>query len=126
MVEISCFVVLDYGLLAGSVYQFWAGGLQSFHCGAQLCRPAIVAQENTVSLCRVIDIASCSHSVEQDIKVLAAACDDNIDCRNIFRSFPREAELWSLWLAESDASEEHRKLCGSYNVYKVNLCSKLK
>ena len=116
MIEVSCFVVLDRGLLTSSVYQFWPGGLQSFHCGTQLCRPAIIAQEYTVSLCRVIDVAGCSHSVEQDVKVFTAACDDNVDCGDLFRSFPREAELWSLWLAECDASEEHRQLRGSYNA----------
>jgi hypothetical protein len=88
MIEVPCFVVLDYRLLAGSVYQFWASGLQPFHCGTQLCRPAIIAQEYTVSLCRIIDVASCSHSVEQDVKILAAARDDDIDRRNIFRSLP--------------------------------------
>lgn len=113
MVEVSCFVVLDRWLFASSVYQFWTDDVQAFHGGLQLCRSSIVAQENTVSVGGIVDVASGSHSVKQDVKVLAATCYDDVDCGNIFGLIPFEVELWSLWLSKGDTSEEHRELCGS-------------
>jgi hypothetical protein len=88
MIEVSCFVIFDCRFLAGSVNQFWAKDVQALHCAPEFRRPSIVAQKYTVSVSGIVDVASGSHSVEQDIGVFPAACDDDIDCRDIFRLVP--------------------------------------
>lgn len=105
MIEIAGFVVFDGRLLACRVNQLWADDLQGLYSSTEFFGCTVVAQEDSETFRRIVDVAGGSHRVEQHVQVFTAASDDDIDFRDIFGLMPFETELWSFGSTECDASE---------------------
>ena len=112
MVEIAGFVVFDGRLLACRVNQLWADDLQGLYSSTEFFGCTVVAQEDSETFRRIVDVAGRSHGIEQHVQVLAAASDDDVDRGDIFGLVPFETELGAFGAVEGDASEEDWELSG--------------
>jgi hypothetical protein len=83
MVEIAGFVVFDGAFDACGVLQLWELRGVRFDSIAQIRRSAVVADEDTISVYRVIENAGGLHRIHDHCHILITSGDEYVDVRNI-------------------------------------------
>ena len=83
MVEIAGFVVADEALVARGVMQLWELKGMRLDSILQLRRSTIVAHENPIPICCVVENAGSSHGIHHYSCVLVAGRDKHVDIGNV-------------------------------------------
>jgi hypothetical protein len=83
MVEVASFVVFDGTFDACGVLELREPGSVCFDSITQIFRSPVIADEHTVSVCRVVENAGSFHSIHNHRYVFVAGSDEYVDIRDI-------------------------------------------
>lgn len=113
MVEVAGLVVLDWALDSCGVVDMRVCVTHFHDRTLDSRRATIVAYEDAVAVLRVVQTTGCASSVEDDIQIFVAACNENVHTWHIVS---HKGILLSARHVQGKGSQGVRKCVGNYGI----------